>query len=143
MDLVDEEDRALQRLQLLHHRFHALLEIAAIARAGDQRAHVERVDRAALEHFGDFALDDLAREAFGDGGLAHAGIAHEERVVLVPAAEDLDRALDFRLAADQRIDAALARLVVQVDAIGFERVGALLDDLLGILFLLVGAAHRL
>ena len=97
----------------------------------------------ALEHFGHFALDDLARETFGDGGLADAGIADEERIVLVPAAKDLDRALDFRLTSDERIDAALARLVVEIDAIGFERVGALLDDLLGILFLLVGAAHRL
>ena len=51
VDFVDEQDRALQPFQLLHDRFQPLLEIAAIARAGDQRAHVERIDdavRAAL-----------------------------------------------------------------------------------------------
>jgi len=61
-------------------------------------------------------------EAFGDGGLANAGIAHEQRVVLAAAAEDLDRALNFRVAADERVDLALARLLVEVDAIGLERL---------------------
>ncbi len=58
------------------------------------------------------------------------------------AAQNLDRAFDFGLASDQRIDAAGLRLLVQVHAIGFERLGALLDDLLAV-FVLVGALHRL
>jgi hypothetical protein len=61
----------------------ALLEIAAIARARQQAAHVERVDhRFRLQNLGHVTLDDLARKAFGDGGLADAGITHIERVVL-------------------------------------------------------------
>ena len=87
------------------------------------------------QHFGHFVLDDLARQAFGDGGLADAGIAHEQRIVLLAAAENLDRALDFRLAADQRIDAARLGLLVQIDAIGFERLGALLVGFLAPLLL--------
>ena len=126
VDLVDEQDGALQALQFLDDRFQPLFEIAAIARAGDQRAHVERVDDAAAQHFGHFVLDDLARQAFGDGGLADAGIADEQRIVLLAAAQDLDGAVDFGEAADQRIDAARLGLLVQVDAIGFERLGALL-----------------
>ena len=47
VDLVDEQDRVLVLLDLLHHLLQALLEIAAIARAGEQRAHVEREDRRA------------------------------------------------------------------------------------------------
>ncbi len=57
---------------------------------------------------------DLAREALGDGRLADAGIADEQRVVLLAAAEDLDGALTSLLAADQGIDPALARLLVEV-----------------------------
>ncbi len=45
VDLVDEQDRAGIVLDLLHHGLEPLLEIAAIARAGEQRAHVEREDR--------------------------------------------------------------------------------------------------
>ena len=112
----------LKLLELLHDGLEPLLEVAAIARAGDQRAHVERKDGAGLETSGTSPLDDLARKTFGDRRLADAGIADEQRIVLLPAAEDLDRALDFRLAPDQRIDAALCGLVVEIDAIGFERV---------------------
>ena len=61
---------------------------------------------APLEHLGNVALDDLAREAFGDRGFADAGIADVERVVLRPAAQDLHRAVDLGHAADQRIDLA-------------------------------------
>ena len=136
-------------LDLLHHLLQALLEVAAIAGAGEQRAHVEREHRRLGEDVGHFVLDDLAREAFGDGGLADAGIAHEQRVVLLPAAENLDRALHFGLAADQRIDAPVARLLVQVDAIGLERaflllaVGAFLAIALVVAVLvLLGAARR-
>src|SRR3546814_14352036 len=55
------------------------------------------------------SLHDLARQAFRDGGLAHARIAHIERVVLRPAAEDLDRPVDFGSAADQRVNLAPRR----------------------------------
>jgi hypothetical protein len=84
-----------------------LLEVAAIARAGQQRAHVERVDGGAGQHLRHVALDDLARQALGDRGLADAGIADQQRVVLGAAAQDLDGALDLAVAADQRIDLAV------------------------------------
>ena len=76
-----------------------------------------------LQHVGHLAIDDAARQAFGDRRLADARIADEERIVLLPPAEDLDGAVDLRLAADQRIDASGRGLLVEVDAIGFERIG--------------------
>ena len=45
VNLVDEHDRARMRLDLLDDLLEAFLEIAAIARAGEQRAHVEREHR--------------------------------------------------------------------------------------------------
>src|SRR3546814_20741732 len=60
------------------------------------------------------ALDDLARQPLGNGGFAHAGIAHIERVVLRTAAEDLDCAVDFRSAADECIDIPAAGLPIEV-----------------------------
>src|SRR3546814_19875136 len=60
------------------------------------------------------ALDDLARQPLGNGGFAHAGIAHIERVVLRTAAEDLDCAVDFRSAADEWIDLPAAGLLIEV-----------------------------
>jgi hypothetical protein len=73
------------------------------------------------QHLGRLALDDLVGQPFGDGGLAHAGVAHQQRVVLAPAAQHLDAALDLGGAADQRVDIALAGLGVQIDAILAQR----------------------
>ena len=120
MDLVDEENGVLVLLDLLHHLLEALFEIAAIAGAGEQRAHVEREHRRVGQNFGDVRVDDLARETLGDRRLADARIADQQRIVLLPAAQHLDGALDFGLAADQRIDAPFSRLPVEVDAISFQ-----------------------
>ena len=62
---------------------------------------------AFLQHVRHFAVDDAARQPFGDRGLADAGIADEQRVVLLPAAQHLDGAADLGVAADQRIDLAV------------------------------------
>ena len=122
--------------QLLDHLLDPLLEVAAIAGAGQKRAHVEREDGGALKHFRHLVADDLQGQALGDGGLAHARVADEQRVVLGPAAQDLDAALDLVHPADERIDLALASLLVEVDAIGLQGLAAGLDGGL----LLVGLA---
>ena len=126
MDLIDEQDRARIGLDFLHDGLEAFLEVAAIAGACEQRTHVEREHRRIVEHLRNLAAHDLAREPFGNRRLADARIADIERIVLGPAAQHLDGALDLLVAADQRIDPAVLRLLVQVDAIGFERVGAAL-----------------
>src|SRR5207302_699107 len=83
------------------------------------------------------------RQAFGDRGLADAGVADEQRIVLLAPAQYLDGAVDLGLAADQRIDLAVARLLVEVDAIGLERIALFLVVVarLGV-GLVLGAAHR-
>ncbi len=124
VDLIDEQDRARLLLQLGDHALQALLEIAAVLRARDERAHVERVDGAVGQHLGDLALDDEAREALGDRGLAHAGFADVERIVLAAAAEDLDGAFHFELAPDERIDLAFLRLAIQVAGVFLQRIAA-------------------
>jgi hypothetical protein len=52
VDLVDEQDRVGVILQLLHHGLQPFLEVAAIAGAGQQRAHVEREDRGLGQNSG-------------------------------------------------------------------------------------------
>ncbi len=114
VDFVDEEDRVRIVLQLLEHPLQPLLEVAAVLGAGQQRAHVERVDARLVEDLRHVALDDAPRQAFGDRGLADAGLADQQRVVLAPAAQHLDHALDLGLAPDQRIDLAVLGERVEV-----------------------------
>src|SRR4029079_12020436 len=82
------------------------------------------------------AVDDALGQPLDDGGLADARLAEEDGVVLRAAREDLDDALDFLLAADERIELRLMRHRRQVARVlGQERelflllVGlALLED---------------
>ena len=88
MQLVDEQDDlALGVLDLLEDGLEPLLELAAELGAGDERAEVERDDALVLEALGDVAADDPLGEALGDGRLADAGLADQDRVVLGPAAD--------------------------------------------------------
>ena len=106
----------------LEHGLEALLELAAVLGAGDQRAHVERHDPLVLQAFGDVAADDALGQPFDDGGLADAGLADEHRIVLGPAREHLDHAPDFLVAPNHRIELALARELSEVAAVLLERL---------------------
>ena len=77
------------------HRLQALLELAAVLGAGDQRAHVEREDRLVLQPLGHVAAHDALGEPLDDRRLADAGVADQHRVVLGLAREDLDHAPDL------------------------------------------------
>ena len=70
-------------------------------------------------------------EALDDGGLADAGLADEHRVVLRPAREHLDDAADLLVAADHRVELALARQLGQVAAVPLERLVLALGVLVG------------
>ncbi len=106
VDLIDEEHRIGDLLQRGDHPLQALLEVAAILGPGHQRTQVQRIDHRIGQHLGHFAVDDALGQAFGDGGLAHAGLAHVQRVVLATAAQHLDGAFDLIATPHQRIDAA-------------------------------------
>ena len=130
MDFVDEQDGFFLLLELLHHGFQALFKITTIPRTRQQSTHVERPDDGFVQDFRRFAVDNLLGQAFGNGRLAHARVADEDRIVLAAAAEHLDAAIDFHVTADQRVDLAGAGLLVEIHAIGVQRLVALLDGFL-------------
>ncbi len=143
VDLVDEQHGARIFFQFLDDLLQALFEIAAITGAGEQRAHVEREDGRVSQRFRNLAFDDALGETFGDRRLADAGVADIERVVLRTAAQDLDRAADLGVTADQRIDLAALGLLVEVDAIGLQRVLLLLGAALFLLAAMQSACFRI
>ena len=120
---------------LLEHGLQAVLELAAVLGAGDERAEVERDEALVLQPLGHVAGDDALGEALDDGGLADAGLADQDGVVLRAPREDLDDAADLLVAADHRIELALPRELRQVAAVPLERLvlglGVLIGDALG------------
>ena len=63
------------------------------------------------------ALGNFARQTLGNGCFADAGIADQNRVVFAAAAQNLDAALNLMVAANQRINIALGRFFIEIDAI--------------------------
>ena len=116
VDLVDEQDDVAAGADLLEDLLQPLLEVTAVAAAGDERAEVEGVELLVLEGLGHLAAHDVLGQALDDGGLADAGLADEDGVVLRAAREHLHDPLDLLLAPDDRVELALAGGVGEVAA---------------------------
>ncbi len=91
----------------LQHPLQALLELAPVLGARDQRAHVEGDHAPLAQRLGHVAGDDPLGEALDDRRLADAGLADQDRVVLGAAREHLDHAADLLVAADHGVELAL------------------------------------
>ena len=79
-------------------------------------------------------VDYALGQTFGDGGLAYARFADQQRIVLASTAQSLDHAFQFHCAADQRIYLAGERLFVEVGRVGFQSAtGGSLFAVLGLL----------
>jgi hypothetical protein len=127
VQLVDEEDDlALGVLDLGEHGLEPLLELAAVLRAGEERADVERDHAPVAQRLGDVAGDDPLGEAFDDRRLADPRVADQDRVVLGPPREDLDHPADLLVAADDRVELAGSRIGGQVAAELLQRLHRLL-----------------
>ena len=104
VQLIDEDDGVLVLHQLLHDGLEPLFELAAVLGAGDDQRKIQRQDALVGQERGHVAFGDALRQAFHDGGLADARLADQHRIVLGAAAQDLHHALQFVIAADQRIE---------------------------------------
>ena len=130
VQLVDERDHLAGGVgDLLEHGLQPLLELAAVLGAGEHRADVEGDQALVLEALGHVAVGDAPGEALDDGGLADAGLADQHRVVLRAPRQHLDDAADLVVAADDRIDLAVAGPGGEVLAVLLER----LELVLGVL----------
>ncbi len=116
MDLVDEENDVAARADLLEDLLEPLLEITAVAAAGDKRAEVEGVELLVGERDGDLVRDDHLGEALDDCGLADSRLADQHGVVLRAPRQDLHHPFDFLLAPDQRVELSLAGELGEVAA---------------------------
>jgi len=113
VNLVDEEDHVLDFLEVGNDFFQPLLEVAAEAGTGQQGPHVQRVDFRVFQGLGNGSPRDPLGQALRDGRFAHARLADVNGIVLVAAAENLNRPLDDVLPADEGVHLALAGFLHQ------------------------------
>jgi hypothetical protein len=106
VEFVNEDDGILALHQFFHDGLEALFELPAIFGAGNDERKIEGEDTFVGEEGWDIAVGDALRESFDDSGLANAGFADEHGIIFRAAAEDLNDALDFAFAADERVQRA-------------------------------------
>ena len=117
MHLVDDQDDVAQLADLLDQALHPALKLAAELGACHQGGEIQQIDLLVLELIGDVPLGDLHGQPLGDGRLAHAGLADEAGVVLLPAVEDLNDPLQLPVPADEPVQLPRLGLLSQGDAV--------------------------
>ena len=118
--LVDDQDDVAQLLHLVDEALHAALKLAAELGARHQGGEVQQVDLLVQQLVGHVPVIDALGQPLGNGGLAHAGVADEAGVVLLPPVEDLDGALNLVGAAHNAVQLALVGLAGEGDAVVFQ-----------------------
>ena len=116
VDLVDKEDDVATLVNFLKDLLQALLEVTAVPRTSNKRAHIQGIQLLVLQDLRDLAIDNVQSKPLDDGGFTDARLADEDRVVLGPAAEDLHNALDLFFTADDRVELAVFRSLGEVPA---------------------------
>jgi hypothetical protein len=87
-----------------------------------QQTDVEHLQRHIAQLWRHVAAREPQREAFDHCRFADARLAGEDRVVLAAAHQDVDDLADLLVAAGDRIDLAVARLLGEIDRVALQRV---------------------
>ena len=122
MHLVNDQDDVAQLADLLNEALHAAFKLAPELGARHQSGKVQQKDLLILQLIGHVAHGDALGQALGDGGLAHAGLADQAGVILLPPVQDLDHPLQLLLPADHIVQLALPGPLGQVNAIAVQKL---------------------
>ena len=121
MQLVNEQHRVLP-VERGQHGLEPLLEVAPVARTRQQRAQVECVDRGPPQETGRLAVGHPLRQPLGERGFAHAGLAHQHRVVLAAPRQNVHHPFEFGAPANHRVELSVFCRLGEVLRVGFQRV---------------------
>ena len=115
VDFIDEEDDfALALHDFLNHALEALLELTLVFCACDEGAHVQGEEPFALEVLGHLPVHYLGGQSLCNGGLTHAGFAHQDGVVLRAPRKNLQHAADLVVTAYHRVQLPLGSRTSEV-----------------------------
>ena len=107
MELVHKEnDLAGRRGDFGKHRLEPVLKLSAVLGTRHERTQVEAEQPLAPKALRHISAGDSLRDALHDGRLAHTRLADENRVVLRPPAQHLQRTPNLLIAPDDRVELA-------------------------------------
>ena len=114
MDLINKKNLVVFLGELRQKVFQALLKIAAIFCACQQGTKIQGIDGAVLDDIGHLAINNQLREPFSNRSLTDTGFTYQQWIVLAAPGQNLDHSLYFFLTTYQRVNQALACLLIQI-----------------------------
>ena len=136
--LVDEEkDLPVGLGNFIQHAFEPFLEFPTELGACHQSTHIQGIEGLVLQGFRHVPCHNAAGQPLHNGGLAHARLTDEHRVVLGAAGEDFDGPPDFLITPNHWVQLAMAGQVREVPAVFLQRLVALLRIVTGDILLAV------
>ena len=104
MKLVNEEDDVASLADFIHDGLDAFFKLTPVFCACHHEGEIKGDHTAVTQEFRNVAAGDFLGKAFNDSCFANPGLSNENRVVLGAATQDLNHALDFRCASDDRVE---------------------------------------
>ena len=83
MQFVNKENDIGAFFQLVHHRFHALLELTPILRSSYKGSKIKGNNAFVIENATNLSLDDAHRQPFGNSCFTNTWFTNQHRVVLL------------------------------------------------------------
>ena len=98
-----QNDAALFLRQGFEHRLQPLFKVAPKFRSGQQCTQIQSQYALVLKALWHLTVHNALRQTLNDGRLAHAGLADQYGVIFGSSLQHLNRATNFIVAADNRI----------------------------------------
>ena len=114
MYLVNEDDDVGILLQFLDELADAFLKLSAVFRSCHHACQIECYEPFAEEHGGTLPVCNHLGETLHDGTLTYARLSNQNRIVLLPSAENLHHALNLTLSSYDGVELVIQSLLGQV-----------------------------
>ena len=121
VNLVNKQNNVAVSAHFAQKALHALFKLPAELRACHQRRKVQQVDFLVFQAGGHIPGCNALGNALGNGGFAHTGFTDQAGVVFLAAAQDLNGAVNFTVAADHIVQLACLGLGGKVVAVVIQK----------------------
>ena len=143
MNLVNDQDDIAAGLDLRDQPLHAAFKLTAELGACHQCRKVQQIDLLFPQLIGHIPRHNSLGQAFCNGCLANAGLAHQAGIVLMAAVQNLDDPFRLHVPADDLVQLALPGPGCQVHAIVIQKLMLALFFLFRLLLLGLGILRLL
>ena len=130
MNLIDKENNlTISLVDFTNHTLQTFLELAFILGACNQGTHIQAVNSFTLQVLGNIATHNPVGQTFGNGCLAHARFAYQNRIVLGTAAQNLQHTANLLVTSYHGVQLTSLSQLVQVLGILVQGIVAVLSAL--------------